>query len=65
MVNNRIIATPAWHAPLTKLTEARDLPPHARHEIEQFFVTATGKRLQVKGWATRRRTEKFVQRNLI
>ena len=68
MVNNRIIATPAWHASLKKLTEARDLPAHARNEIEQFFVTAaamTGKRLQIKGWATRRRTEKFVQRNLI
>ena len=47
---------------------ARDLPAQARNEIEQFFVTAaamTGKRLQIKGWPTRRRAEKFVQRNLI
>lgn len=67
-VNNRIIATPIWHWPLDKLDEARDLPAHARKEIEQFFVTAatmTGKRLTIKGWATRRDTERFVRRNLV
>jgi len=67
-VNNRVIATPAWYAPMQKLTEARDLPANARSEIERFFVTAaamTGQRLQIKGWATRRRTENFVEGNLL
>jgi inorganic pyrophosphatase len=67
-VNNRIITTPHWHRPLAKLTEARDLPLPARREIEQFFVAAaamTGKRLTLKGWASRRTTEKFVEANLV
>lgn len=66
-VNNRVIATPGWHAPLEKIAEARELPAKARAEIEQFFITAaalTGKRLEITGWATRRRTEKFLQQHL-
>jgi hypothetical protein len=50
-----------------ELVEARDLPAHARKEIEQFFVTAatmTGKRLTIKGWATARATEKYLAQNL-
>ena len=67
-VNNRIIATPHWHRPLTRLTEARDLPAPARREIEQFFVAAAalmGKELKFKGWATRRATERFIAASLV
>jgi len=66
-VNNRVIATPIWHSPLDQIGEARDLPGRARAEIEQFFLTVatmTGKRLTIKGWATRRDTAKFLQRKL-
>lgn len=66
-VNNRIIATPLWHAPLKALEEARDLPKEARRQIEQFFLTTatlTGKRLTIKGWASKRDTRKFLERNL-
>ncbi len=66
-VNNRIIATPHWHRPLARLTEARDLPAPARRDIEQFFVATaamTGKRLTLKGWASRRATERFIAANL-
>lgn len=67
VTNNRVITTPSWHSPLREIAEARDLPSGARAEIEQFFVTAaalTGKRLKINGWATRRRTEKFLQQHL-
>jgi len=66
-VNNRVIATPSWHSPLDKIGEARDLPRRAKAEIEQFFLTVatmTGKRLTIKGWATRRDTARFLQRKL-
>jgi inorganic pyrophosphatase len=66
-VNNRVIATPDWHSPLEKIAEARDLPANARAEIERFFVTVaalTGKRLKINGWATRRRTDRFLRQHL-
>jgi inorganic pyrophosphatase len=66
-INNRIIATPRWHTPLKELAEARDLPKSARQQIEQFFMTTaemTGKRLKIKGWASRRFTEGFIEKNL-
>jgi len=59
---------PALHTSREGIIEARDLPPHARAGIEQFFVTAaalTGKRLQIKGWASRRRTEKFLREHTV
>jgi inorganic pyrophosphatase len=40
-VNNRVIATPAWHEALKELAEARDLPKDVRHQLEQFFVSTT------------------------
>ena len=67
-INNRIIATPRWHTPLKQLEDARDLPRSARDQIEQFFLATaamTGKRLSIKGWASRRDTERFLQENLI
>jgi hypothetical protein len=66
--NNRIIATPAWHEPLRRFADARDLPGGARSEIEQFFVTAaamTGKRVRIRGWSSRRDALRFVGRNLV
>jgi len=66
-VNNRIIATPCWHTALDDLEEARDLPKTAREQLEQFFLTTatlTEKRLKIKGWATRRDTEKFIAKSL-
>jgi inorganic pyrophosphatase len=66
-VNNRIIATPRWHTPLKDLEEASDLPRSSRRQIEQFFLTTaamTGKQLKIKGWATRRDTERFIAKNL-
>jgi inorganic pyrophosphatase len=66
-VNNRVIATPLWYAPLEEVAEARDLSRDARDDIERFFVIAaalTGKRLEIKGWATRNRTEKFLHAHL-
>jgi len=66
-VNNRIIATPAWHTPLDVVADARDLPSRARRQIEQFFSTTaelTGKRVKIKGWASRHAAERFLQRNL-
>ena len=66
-INNRVITTPNWHAPLEEIAEARELPRRARDDVEHFFVTAaalTGKRLEIKGWATRRRTERFLQTHL-
>jgi inorganic pyrophosphatase len=63
-VNNRIIATPAWHEPLKALTEARDLPKSIREELEYFFVTVaafTGKKIDIRGWASRRATERFIK----
>ena len=65
-INNRIIATPAWHTPLQQFAEARDLPPAARGQLEQFFVTAaetTGKRLNIKGWASSKAAGRFIERN--
>jgi inorganic pyrophosphatase len=65
-VNNRIIATPRWHTALDDLEEAGDLPKTARKQLEQFFLTTatlTGKRLEIKGWATRRDTEKFIAKS--
>jgi hypothetical protein len=35
-------------------------------QIEQFFAAAaemTGKRVKIKGWASRRAAERFLQRN--
>lgn len=65
-VNKRIIATPRWHQPLKELADARDLAPSIQKQVEQFFVTTaalTGKQLVIKGRATRRKTEKFVEEN--
>jgi len=66
-INNRIIATPAWHTPLEQFADARDLPTAARGQLEQFFVTAaemTGKRVSIKGWASSKAAGRFIERNL-
>jgi inorganic pyrophosphatase len=63
-VNNRIIATPAWHESLKALTEARDLPASIRDELEHFFVAATaftGKKIRIRGWASCRATQRFIK----
>jgi len=65
-VNNRIIATPNWHTPLTRLTDARELPKESRKELERFFVMAvahTGKRLTID--ASRHEAERFVRKSVI
>jgi inorganic pyrophosphatase len=67
-INNRIIATPAWHSPLEPFADARDLPTAARAQLEQFFVTAaemTGKRVNIKGWASSKAAGRFIERNLL
>lgn len=63
-VNNRIIATPAWHEPLKALTEARDLPKSVREELEYFFViiaASTGKKVMIRGWGSCREAQRFVK----
>jgi len=63
-VNNRIVAAPAWDQTLGTLEDIDDIPIVARRQIEQFFVAAvafTGKRLSVKGWASRAASERFIR----
>ena len=67
-VNNRIIATPSWHTALEAFEEARDLPAESRDQVEQFFLSTakmTGKRLKIKGWASRRDAQKFVRKKVL
>lgn len=67
-INNRIIATPAWHTPLEQFADARDLPTAARGQLEQFFVTAAemaGKRVNIKGWASSKAVARFIERNRV
>jgi inorganic pyrophosphatase len=65
-INNRLIATPSWHTALKEFKEARDLPASWRAEFEELFLTVaklSGKKLKLKGWASRRAAEKFVRAN--
>jgi inorganic pyrophosphatase len=63
-VNNRLIATPAWHDALQTVEDARKLPASIRDEIEQFFVSVTAltdKQVKIKGWANSRKALQFLQ----
>lgn len=67
-INNRLITSPAWHSPLRKLTDARDLPDDVRRELEQFFfaVTAfTGKKIRIRGWAGSGKAKRFLRESIV
>jgi inorganic pyrophosphatase len=63
-INNRVIATPAWHQALKGLQEARDLPRSVQEELERFFVAVTaftGKKIKILGWASRGKAQRFIE----
>jgi inorganic pyrophosphatase len=65
--NNRLIATPAWHEPFRELTDARDLPPGIRRQLEQFFVATTtfmDKEVKVLGWAGRKKALRYLEKRI-
>jgi inorganic pyrophosphatase len=63
-INNRVIATPAWHEALKELEEARELPKEVRRQLERFFVSTTaftGKQIRIKGWASVAKARRFIK----
>lgn len=66
--NNRVIAIAMWHERLGKLQNIDRLPLRIREEIEQFFLSTsyfTAKRLKLKGWADRKKTQQFINMHLL
>jgi inorganic pyrophosphatase len=67
-VNNRIIVTPGWSQALGTLERASAIPRLACKQIEQFFVAAvafTGKRVDIRGWSGKRRTDAFIRERML